>query len=111
MQNDVIEADTSENSEFETYIREGERVALALPNRGPMRFDDDGNVHPEILAGFDKFGFYVLEGVLSRVELHDWEADLQVIRQNLPIHKDAQHRCIRKTRSGHRQYRPLSCLG
>ena len=90
MQNDVIEADTRENSEFETYIREGERAALALPNRGPIRFDDDGNIHPEILSGFDKFGFYVLEGVLSRVELHDWEADLQVIRQNLPIHKDAQ---------------------
>ena len=90
MQNDVIEADTSENSEFETYIREGERAALALPNRGPIRFDDDGNIHPEILSGFDKFGFYVLEGVLSRVELHDWEADLQVICQNLPIHKDAQ---------------------
>ena len=90
MQNDVIEADTSENSEFETYIREGERAALALPNRGPIRFDDDGNIHPEILSGFDKFGFYVLEGVLSRVELHDWDADLQVIRQNLPIHKGAQ---------------------
>ena len=90
MQHDVIEADPVEHSEFGTYIREGERAALALPNRGPIRFDEDGNVHSEILSGFNEYGFYVLEGVLSSVELHDWEADLQAIRQNLPIHKDAQ---------------------
>ena len=59
MNNDVIEVAPIEDSDFETYIREGERAALALPNRGPMRFDDEGNVHPEILAGFDEYGFYV----------------------------------------------------
>ena len=90
MNNDVIEVASIEDSDFETYIREGERAALALPNRGPMRFDEEGNVHPEILAGFDEYGFYVLESVLSSVELDDWEADLQAIRENLPIHKDAQ---------------------
>ena len=50
MNNDVIEVAPIEDSDFETYIREGERAALALPNRGPMRFYDEGNVHPEILA-------------------------------------------------------------
>lgn len=90
MQDDVVVVDSVKDSEFEAYIREGEEAALALPNRGPIRFDDNGNIHPEILSGFDEFGFYVLEGVLSDVELQDWEADMQAIRQNLPIHKDAQ---------------------
>ena len=63
---------------------------MALPNRGPIRFDDNGNIHPEILSGFDEFGFYVLEGMLSDVELQDWGTDMQAIRQNLPILKDAQ---------------------
>ena len=30
------------------YLIEGQKRALALPNRGPLRFDQQGNIHPDI---------------------------------------------------------------
>jgi len=34
------------------YLADGERRALALGNRGPIRFTADGRLHPEILAAY-----------------------------------------------------------
>ena len=31
------------------YMVEGQKRALALPNRGPLKFDKDGNIHSDIL--------------------------------------------------------------
>ena len=31
------------------YMREGQKRALALPNRGPLKFDKDRNIHSDIL--------------------------------------------------------------
>ena len=53
------------SEKFGEYVREGEKAAMALPNRGPMRFDRKGNVASEILEGYAKYGFYVLENFLS----------------------------------------------
>ena len=44
---------------------EARAVALAMPNRGPLRFVD-GKVDPQIVDDFNRFGFYVLTGVLDR---------------------------------------------
>jgi len=29
------------------YLIEGQKRALALPNRGPLRFNDNGDIHSE----------------------------------------------------------------
>ena len=50
------------------YMREGEARALALGNRGPVRFESDGAVHRDILAVYWRCGFYVLEGVIGEEE-------------------------------------------
>ena len=42
------------SEKFGEYVREGEKAAMALPNRGPMRFDRKGNVASEILEGYAK---------------------------------------------------------
>lgn len=47
------------------YYAEGEARALALPNRGPIRFTDDGGVHPDILSAYRTYGFYVFTGVVG----------------------------------------------
>ena len=60
-----------------TYLREGEERAMALGNRGPIRLDADGSLHPDILAAFSRCGFYVFENVLGADELADVEADLR----------------------------------
>ena len=52
---------------------------MALGNRGPIRLDAGGALHPDILAAFSRCGFYVFEDVLGADELADVEADLHDI--------------------------------
>ncbi|MBT6277582.1 MAG: phytanoyl-CoA dioxygenase [Chromatiales bacterium] len=75
---------------MQAYRRAGEQKAHALDNRGPVRYTDVGEVHPDIIAAYWKYGFYVFEGVMGADELADIEADLRVIMDALPIHKGAK---------------------
>ncbi|HEX4368292.1 MAG TPA: phytanoyl-CoA dioxygenase family protein [Rhodopila sp.] len=79
----------SEEAAMRDYLLEGERRAFNLGNRGPIRFTADGAVHPDILDAYWRCGFYVFEGVLGADELADIEADLQAIRDRLPVEKGA----------------------
>lgn len=38
-----------ESAAMAAYLRAGEAKAHALGNRGPIRRDGDGNIHPDIL--------------------------------------------------------------
>ena len=71
------------------YLAEGERRAMALGNRGPIRFAADGRLHADILEAYWHCGFYVFEGVLGLDELADVEADLKDILDRLPVRKGA----------------------
>ncbi len=71
------------------YLAAGERRAYALGNRGPIRFDAQGRVHPDILDAYRRCGFYVFEGVLAADELADIEADVADILDRLPVSRDA----------------------
>ncbi|QQS10832.1 MAG: phytanoyl-CoA dioxygenase family protein [Rhodospirillales bacterium] len=79
----------SEEAAMRAYLREGEDRARALGNRGPVRFTDDGKLHPDILAAYWRCGFYIFEGVLKRDELADIEADLRDILDRLPVERGA----------------------
>ncbi len=78
------------------YCEAGERRAMTLGNRGPIRFTADGSLHPDILDAYSRCGFYVFEGVLKADELADIEADFHDIQARLPIERgsavDAQGR-------------------
>jgi hypothetical protein len=78
-----------ESDAMRAYLIEGQARALALPNRGPLRFTDDGDVHPDILDAYSEFGFYILKGALSDEELADIKADLAAMRENFPAHMGA----------------------
>ena len=52
-----------------SYLLEGQAAALALPNRGPLRFTESGALADEIRAAYSEYGFYVFENVLSAAEL------------------------------------------
>ncbi len=71
------------------YLIEGQAKALALPNRGPLKFDADGNIDAEILDAYAEYGFYIFEDVLSQDELKDIEADIKKMRENFPAHMGA----------------------
>ena len=70
---------------MQAYLREGEGRALALGNRGPIRFDARGALRPDFLDAYRRCGFYIFEGVLGEEELRDIEADLFDILDQLPV--------------------------
>jgi hypothetical protein len=74
---------------MQAYFREGEQRALSLPNRGPVHFTKDGRLHPDILASFSHYGFYVLEGLIELAELKDIETDVLDMLDRLPEKKGA----------------------
>ena len=52
------------------YLAERSDAAVALGSRGPVRFDAEGNLHPDILAEFATNGFYIFEGVIDLSFIH-----------------------------------------
>ena len=78
------------SEKLRTYIREGEKAAMALPNRGPIQFESNGNVASEILEGYAKYGFYVLENFLDKKDLQDWQDDFDTMKANYPETSEAK---------------------
>jgi hypothetical protein len=72
------------------YLLQGERRALALDNRGPIRFDADGRLAQDILDSYSRHGFYVFEGVLDEAELEDIKQDLASMRARFPAEPGAK---------------------
>jgi len=79
----------AEEAAMQAYLRAGEQRAAALGNRGPIRFTDTGELHPEIVEAYWRCGFYIFEGVLKPDELADIEHDLHDILDRLPVEKGA----------------------
>ena len=77
----------SEEAAMDAYLRDGERRAFALGNRGPIRFEADGKLAQDTLDAYWRCGFYVFEGVLKAEELADIEADVKNILDRLPSEK------------------------
>ncbi|MBT8114993.1 MAG: phytanoyl-CoA dioxygenase family protein [Arenicella sp.] len=71
------------------YLIEGQQRALDLDNRGPLRFDADGNLDPAIRATYSEYGFYIFEGVISDQELEDIRHDIAAMRRNFPVSPDS----------------------
>lgn len=67
------------------YLTEGLRRALALDNRGPIKFDEDGKLDEKILDAYSRHGFYVFESVIKPRELADIQADIAELRDRFPI--------------------------
>jgi Phytanoyl-CoA dioxygenase (PhyH) len=66
------------------YRAAGTERALGLGNRGPLRFEADGRLAPEILESYSRHGFFVLEGVLDAAELDDIERDIAELLERAP---------------------------
>ena len=71
------------------YLCDGERRALELGNRGPIRLTADGDLHPEILESYWHHGFYVFEAVVDADELDDLRTDFKEILERLPTSQDS----------------------
>ncbi|MEM7095374.1 MAG: phytanoyl-CoA dioxygenase family protein [Actinomycetota bacterium] len=69
---------------LDDWLQQGESRARALPNRGPIDFDEDGSLASDILAAYTEFGFYVFEQVVSISELDELRADIDDLLQRAP---------------------------
>jgi hypothetical protein len=79
----------AEEAAMQAYLRDGEKRAMALGNRGPIRFTPSGELHPDIVEAYWRCGFYIFEGALRAEELADIEHDLHDIIERLPVEKGA----------------------
>ena len=79
----------TEDAAMQAYMREGEARAYALGNRGPIRLDDNGKLHPDIVESYWRHGFYVFEGVLEQDELREIDADIKDMMDRLPSGRDS----------------------
>ena len=66
------------------YLLRGEQAALALHNRGPIRFDEHGRLHKCIVEAYSRQGFYIFENVLGAAELADIQQDMAALRATFP---------------------------
>lgn len=67
------------------YIEARRECALALGNRGPLRFAAEGALHPDILTAYWAHGFYVFEDVIDMVELAELRADVNEMLRRAPV--------------------------
>jgi hypothetical protein len=70
------------------YSRAGVARAMALGNRGPIRFTSDGKLDPAILDSYWTHGFYVFEGVVGPEELAELRADVDATLARAPASPD-----------------------
>ena len=69
---------------MKAYLINGEKNALALGNRGPIAFDENGDLSSTIKEAYSKNGFYIFESVLNNEEVEDIKEDLENLRQQFP---------------------------
>ncbi|MBU3003803.1 phytanoyl-CoA dioxygenase family protein [Paraglaciecola arctica] len=77
-------------SQMKQYLLEGQKKALELENRGPIKFDNHGNLHSDILETYSKYGFYIFENVMEQDEIDDIKADLDELKRRFPVASDAK---------------------
>ncbi len=88
---DVATADYGDDeAEMVRYRAEGTARALAMENRGPLKFAADGKPDPAILEAYSRHGFYIFEAVFGAAELADIEADVADMLERAPVAKDAK---------------------
>ncbi len=51
------------------YLHERAAAATAFGCRGPVRYDANGELHPDILQDFETHGFYIFESVVDVLEV------------------------------------------
>ena len=85
---DGLRADYGEYEKaMQAYFNAGRTRALTLPNRGPLEFLDNGDLHPDIRSSIDEHGFFVLKNLIGSDELGDIETDVFDILERLPTTK------------------------
>jgi len=79
----------AQEDNMQAYFAEGERRALLLGNRGPIRFNADGSLDQNILDAYWETGFYTFTGLISANEILELNAGVEDMLARAPVKKDA----------------------
>ena len=88
-------------ADMANYLRLGEARAVELANRGPVRLNADGTLHHDILAAFDKHGFYVFEGVVQSAELDELRHGAEDMISRAPVRRGEKVDAFGRPALGH----------
>ena len=72
------------------HIRAGADRALSLPNRGPIRYSENGEIDKTILDAYWQYGFYVFEDVVGSEELTELRDDVDRVLDGAPTSPTAK---------------------
>jgi len=72
------------------YIRDGERRAGEIGNRGPVRFATGYTLADEILSAYWEHGFYVFENVIDDEEIAELRTDMARMLERAPVRRGAE---------------------
>ena len=81
--------DLTDRNRLQAYLEQGEQRLGGVKNRGPVRYTNDGKLHPEILEAFDRVGLYIFEGLVKPEELEELKADCLKALDRLPVDKES----------------------
>ncbi len=76
-------------SGLEAYAQAGLAIADEIANRGPIRFDSAGWLHPDILEAYWEHGYYVFEGLIEQDEIELLRADIGYLLEHAPTGKNS----------------------
>ena len=80
----------SDEAAMTRYKEEGTARALAMDNRGPVRFTADGKLDPAILESYWRHGFYIFENFATEQDLKDLERDVAELIDRAPVSNDVK---------------------
>ncbi len=75
---------------FSAYRETGRRLEQEIGNRGPVRFGDDGKLHPDVLSAFREHGYYIFESVIGSEEIAALRRDANEMIERAPVTRDAK---------------------
>ena len=84
-----MSTESAAHDQIAAYVRDGERMAYQLGNRGPLKFNPDGTADRAILDAYWHFGFYVFQGAVKADELVELQTELEHAFERAPYTKDA----------------------
>jgi len=80
----------SHEAAMQRYFRDGYARAMALGNRGPIRFAADGSLDSAIVEAYERCGFYIFERVIAPAELAELEAAYIELLERVPATPDSK---------------------
>ena len=92
------------------YIEAGEQRAAELGNRGPIEFDQNGGLTPEILEAYWRTGFYVFENLIDQEEIGHLRSAMRSLLDRAPVENGATKDHLGREAFGQEFARPVYSL-